>query len=139
MTCLPKHQPARFTAELRDHGVVFPGKGGFCKNTVKIRKSLRSRCDVIPMLTQRISNLQQNAVDFAQLILPEADKLIVESNGFERLYEQSSPGSAGTVDDSVHASFMPGNDGDHISVLANGDKVFLQSAIGAMSPKEAVK
>jgi hypothetical protein len=71
---------------------------------------------------------EEDAVDLGQFFFEEADELVVELDGFERLKIDGLAGGAGAVDDALDAALELRFDGDNEALATDGDEVFLRGA-----------
>ena len=78
-------------------------------------------------------------MDLARLLFGEADELIVEVDGFERLDEERMAAGAGPVNDAIELAALSGDDRDHEALVADGDELFLEHAFLAVRAQEALE
>ena len=93
--------------------------------------------DGIAVGAQARGHLHQDAVDLAHLLFGEADQFVVEIDGFQRLDEEGVAAGAGAVDDAIHLAPLPGDEGHHEALVADGDELLLQDAFVAVLLEEA--
>ena len=124
-------------AEARNDGIVIEREGGFGEDAIERGQRFDAGGDFGCVGAQRFGDFGEDALDFAQLVFAQADELVVEVDGFERLEKERAAGAARAVNDAVDAAFLSGDDGHDVAVFADGDEVFLERAIGAMRAQES--
>ncbi len=71
------------------------------------------------------------------LFFLETHEFVVEVDGFERLEEQRLTGGARAVNHAGQFAALPGDHRHHVTLVANGDVLFLQHAFVAIGAEEA--
>ena len=89
------------------------------------------------MLPHSRGEFAQQPVHLAQFFFVQADQLVVELDGLQRLDEHRGSGAARPVNHAVHAPLAAGHDRHHEPVIANGDEIFLQRSVFVMRAQEA--
>src|SRR5947209_3612049 len=84
------------------------------------------------MNPQAACDLGQNSLNLAQLVLTQANKLVIQSNGFQRFQKQRAASAAGAMDHSVNPTLLSRYYRNNIAVLANGDEILLQGSVVAV-------
>ena len=124
-------------ADARDDAVEDLREFGFGEDQFEAREGFSGGRDGRGMGAEARGEFAQDAMDFAGFFFGEADEFVVEVDGFHRLDEEGVAAAAGSVDDSVDAAFAAGDNRDYKTVVADGDEIFLQRAVGLMGAQEA--
>ena len=85
-------------------------KRAFGEDQLELRHGDQRLPDGVAVAAQAVGHFEQDAVDLAHLLFGEADQLVVEVDGFERLDEQRVAAGAGAVDHAVELAALSGDD-----------------------------
>ena len=125
--------------ESGDDGVGFDGEVGAGEDGVKGGEGAGGEADFGGVFAEAGGQFGEDAMDFAEFFIGEADKVVVEFDGFEGFDEEGLSRPAGGMDDARGFLFGGGDDGDDEAVVADGDELFLEEAVVAVEFKEAVE
>src|SRR5665213_1971310 len=138
MTGLAQDEAAAIIrTDARDDAAELARKLGFGENQLQARQSLGGGSDRGSVRAQAAGEFAQDTVDFARFFLREADQLVIEFDGLDRLDEKCVTTAAGPVNHAIDAPLTARYDGNDEAVIADGDEIFLQRAVRMMRAQKA--
>src|SRR6202035_4351887 len=86
---------------------------------------------------QKLRQFAQDAQDLVLLFFAQANQLIVQVDGLERLDEERVSAAAGAVDDAVNLALLARDYRHHETIVAKRDELFLQCSVVVMSAQKS--
>ncbi|HRJ21321.1 MAG TPA: hypothetical protein PLF84_19910, partial [Bryobacteraceae bacterium] len=125
--------------ESGDDGVGLYGEVGAGEDGVEGGEGAGGEADFGGVFAEACGQFGEDAMDFAEFFIGEADEVVVEFDGFEGFDEEGLSRPAGGMDDARGFLLGGRDDGDDEAVVADGDELFLEEAVVAVEFKEAVE